>query len=147
MNSSCQSNILKENMADCTTCYFRKLTGSDISPCKSCLTFSNYTSDSNLFWGETEEAEVEFDVVDKPKHYMLFPEYGIEVRDVIKKLVKKMEDNPDWAHEGTDYADYFQAMQYFMRFMEKNGKEDLKKGVWYINKMIENWEEDDSDDS
>jgi len=63
-----------------------------------------------------------FDAVEKPKHYMLFPEHHIEVRDVIKRLVNKMPRvSPMFA------ADYVQAMQYGMRFMEKNGVEDLKK--------------------
>ena len=80
----------------------------------------------------------QFDAVEKPKHYMLFPESSIEVRDVITKLVEKMEDS-SFKFQGMDYSDYVQAMQYFMRFMEKNGKEDLKKGIWYINKIVDNW--------
>lgn len=71
------------------------------------------------------------DPVNKPKHYMLLP--GIEVRDVIQALVNKMSGNvhPMFA------ADYVQMMQYLMRFMDKNGAEDLKKAQWYLNKLIE----------
>lgn len=72
--------------------------------------------------------------VESPKHYMLFPEHNIQVRDVMKVLCNKLDK------KGFDCffaSDYVQAMQYFFRFMEKNGKEDLEKGVWYINKMLE----------
>jgi hypothetical protein len=33
-------------------------------------------------------------------------------------------------------SDYVQLMQYLMRFMDKNGKEDLEKARWYLDKMI-----------
>ena len=77
---------------------------------------------------------VEHDPVNKPKHYMLLPEKGVEVRDVIKALVNKVyltNNDPMF------YADYVQALQYIMRFMDKNGVEDLKKCRWYLDKMIE----------
>lgn len=82
-----------------------------------------------------------FNPVTKPKHYMLFPEYGIEVRDVIERLVEKIEKDYS-APSGMFYADYVQAMQYIMRFMDKNGLEDLKKHRWYVDKMIEAMEHD-----
>jgi hypothetical protein len=37
-------------------------------------------------------------------------------------------------------ADYVQMLQYVMRFMDKNGVEDLKKARWYLDKMIEAYE-------
>lgn len=73
-----------------------------------------------------------YDVVSKPKHYMLFEDQGIEVRDVIAKLVAKFGPQV----EGMFIADYVQLMQYLMRFMDKNGVEDLKKARWYLDKMI-----------
>ena len=75
--------------------------------------------------------QLPFDPVEKPKHYMLFPDKGIEIRDVLEKLVNKIPSaSPMFA------ADYVQAMQYGMRFMEKNGLEDLKKMRWYLDKLI-----------
>ena len=78
----------------------------------------------------------EYDVVSKPKHYMLFEDQGIEVRDVIEKLVDKFELT-SMGHSYMFAADYVQLMQYLMRFMDKNGVEDLKKARWYLDKMIE----------
>jgi len=80
-----------------------------------------------------------YDVVSKPKHYMLFEEEGIEVRDVIKKLIQKLYCSPCENTPGNEVlfeSDYVQLMQYLMRFMDKNGVEDLKKARWYLDKMI-----------
>lgn len=82
-----------------------------------------------------------YDVVCKPKHYMLFEDQGIEVRDVITKLVQKLYIHSGLMFEDKENplfeSDYVQLMQYLMRFMEKNGVEDLKKARWYLDKMIE----------
>ena len=98
---------------------------------------------------EGSNGTTEYDVVSKPKHYMLFDEdciqkvaqegKGIEVRDVLEMLVMKMDDCdakvPNWLP--LFESDYVQLMQYLMRFMDKNGVEDLKKARWYLDKMIE----------
>lgn len=88
----------------------------------------------------------EYDTVNKPKHYMLFDQgdvtgyayvgKGIEVRDVITKLVEKIDDMA-FAPSPMVISDYVQMMQYLMRFMDKNGVEDLKKARWYLDKLIE----------
>lgn len=89
--------------------------------------------------------QLPFDPVVKPKHYMLFEELGIEVRDVLAKLSDKLrrsEDNvPVWGTASLFESDYIQMMQYGMRFMEKNGLEDLKKMRWYLDKLIEAYDE------
>jgi hypothetical protein len=88
----------------------------------------------------TSSGDLHFDVVSKPKHYMLFEDEGIEVRDVIEKLVHKLDEaaflTPLFA------PDYVQMMQYLMRFMDKNGVEDLKKARWYLDKLIDAYESD-----
>ena len=84
--------------------------------------------------------ESDYDVVRKPKHYMLFEEEGIEVRDVIGKLTEKLAENVKGEFYSYQFAaDYVQLMQYLMRFMDKNGKEDLEKARWYLDKMIESY--------
>lgn len=74
------------------------------------------------------------DPVERPAHYMLMP--GVEVRDVIKALVGKFGQGV----QPMIVADYVQMMQYGMRYMEKNGLEDLKKMRWYLEKIIEQYE-------
>jgi len=88
-------------------------------------------------------AEDLYNVISKPKHYMLFEEEGIEVRDVIAKLVQKLYKHSGAMFEDKENplfeSDYVQLMQYLMRFMDKNGVEDLKKARWYLDKMIESY--------
>lgn len=101
------------------------------------------------FYGGSEDyVEQGYDTVSRPKHYMLFdkgfyPE-GIEVREVISKLVEKIQkeikkdDYPQpYSCEPLFISDYVQMMQYLMRFMDKNGKEDLEKARWYLDKLID----------
>jgi hypothetical protein len=89
------------------------------------------------------------DNINAPKHYMLFEaedlrkEEGIEVRDVIAKLVDKMPAM--YVTQAPLFiSDYVQMMQYLMRFMDKNGLEDLKKGSWYLNKLIDTYGKPDA---
>ena len=77
-----------------------------------------------------------YDTVSKPKHYMLFEDKNIEVRDVIEKLAWKLYQSGKCSEVPLFISDYVQLMQYLMRFMDKNGKEDLEKARWYLDKMI-----------
>jgi outer membrane protein assembly factor BamD (BamD/ComL family) len=91
------------------------------------------------FWTTSDP---QYDVVSKPKHYMLFEEEGIEVRDVIAKLVDKMPAM--YVTQAPLFiSDYVQMMQYLMRFMDKNGVEDLKKARWYLDKLIDSYDKPD----
>lgn len=138
-------------MEPCDTCFYGSLKDSHIAPCKSCSGYNKYVKDSIYFWNENdkkftaygeEPVKEQYDVVSKPKHYMLFEDKGIEIRDVIGKLLEKIDQsNQEWAFDPQDFADYVQAMQYFMRFMEKGGKQDIQKGMWYMNKILDNWPE------
>ena len=75
-----------------------------------------------------------FDSVSKPKHYMLFPEKDIEVRDLMKVLSEQLDDE---GFSGMLVSDYIQMMQYLLRWHNKNGVEDLEKAQWYLSKIIE----------
>jgi hypothetical protein len=129
------------------------------APCITCTGYSNYVKGNVYMTSHASKplkeaiddwfyntngissGDMHFDVVNKPKHYMLFEEEGIEVRDVIEKLVNKIPPvSRDYG--GLFVADYVQMMQYLMRFMDKNGVEDLKKAEFYLKKMIEAYESD-----
>ena len=145
--------------SECNGCFYEETDHRD-APCRSCWESSKYVhrdvfkdvDNSPVFWSKQSDklswkfnpadalretfSKSNYDTVSKPKHYMLFEDKGIEVRDVIEKLVDKFEDTPNWMFT----ADYVQLMQYLMRFMDKNGVEDLKKARWYLDKMIEAYE-------
>ncbi len=165
MRCSCPSSTWSVNMENkCNTCFYALMDKDLEAPCAGCTGYSNYVKGdvymtkpytakplkeaiddwfSNTNGVETEDFWVSYkgithDPVEKPKHYMLFEEEGIEVRDVIKQLVTKMEMHSS----GMFIADYVQMMQYLMRFMDKNGVEDLKKARWYLDKLIDSYESD-----
>lgn len=111
-----------------------------------------YMASLNIPLEQGLNGTAKYDVISKPKHYMLFDEMevkergfegqGIEVRDVIEKLVRKNQQstNLDNIQASPLFdADYVQLMQYLMRFMDKNGVEDLKKARWYLDKMISSY--------
>ena len=152
----------------CDTCFYA-LNDKDLeTPCITCTGYSNFVK-GDLYMTPSHSAQplkeaiddwfkgsygmpptdflynpvLDYDTVEKPKHYMLFTEQGIEVRDVIEKLVSKLDD-----HVGIEVPysplfspDYVQMMQYVMRFMDKNGVEDLKKARWYLDKLIDAYDE------
>ena len=98
------------------------------------------------FWPSFEGPIVgfnDYDTVNKPKHYMLFEEQGIEVRDVIEKLVEKLTSENIPGNTMFE-SDYVQMMQYLMRFMDKNGVEDLKKARWYLDKLIQSYHDEEA---
>ena len=89
--------------------------------------------------GANGMAKEDYNVISKPKHYMLFEDKNIEVRDVIEKLISKVRMCVNTPDTPLFDSDYVQLMQYLMRFMDKNGVEDLKKARWYLDKMIESY--------
>lgn len=118
----------------------------NVEPCNSCEwteVFSNFTPKKDLNQllreklGYVEPAKP--DAVKQPSHYMLKP--GLEVRDVLELLVDKLQQTlPYPGNTPLFEADYVQMMQYLMRFMDKNGKQDLEKAEYYLKKLIESYE-------
>jgi hypothetical protein len=78
--------------------------------------------------------EVGYDIVNKPKHYILMD--NLEVRDVLAALVCKLKKSELIPNNALFESDYVQALQYGMRFMDKGGKQDLEKMRWYLDKLI-----------
>ena len=69
------------------------------------------------------------DAVNHPSHY----NYGdIEVIDFIEQVTKHYNPNVAY-HIGN-------AIKYLARSPHKNGKEDVDKARWYIERAFENWE-------
>lgn len=116
----------------CSKCYY--MDNYDRGRCDMCSYselkgFNQWTPMS--FNGTTKE-----DLVNKPKHYILAE--GLEVRDVLAALVAKITKASIHKVPGNYLfeSDYVQMMQYLMRFMDKNGKQDLEKARWYLDKLI-----------
>ena len=65
------------------------------------------------------------DPVNHPKHYT---QGGVECIDGIASCI-----GPD------SFSDFCRgnAMKYIWRFKDKGGSEDIRKAIWYLNKIIE----------
>lgn len=150
----------------CDQCFYALMDKESEAPCTTCKGYSNFVKgnvyatdhsskplkeaiddwfnkDSPYMTEEEFWIEGPYNVVDKPKHYMLFEDQGIEVRDVIEKLASKLgeADKTPMPYDAPLFvSDYVQMMQYLMRFMDKNGQEDLKKARWYLDKLIDSYE-------
>lgn len=70
------------------------------------------------------------DTVNHPSHYT---QGGIECIEAIKAATVGLE--------GIEAVCTGNAIKYSWRWKQKNGTEDLKKAIWYINKLIEEKED------
>lgn len=100
--------------------------------------FEPYVDPDEVVAGEPLKT-VEFDPVNKPKHYQLLP--GVEVIDVLDALCDKLDKSSVWKFSAKDASYYAQAMGYLMRCMDKNGKQDIQKAIWYLQRLDSIWEE------
>ncbi len=71
-----------------------------------------------------EKAMEEKDMVNSPIHYN---KAGIETIDALEAMLV----------DGFDFYLQGNIVKYLWRFRYKNGVEDLKKAQWYLNKLIE----------
>jgi hypothetical protein len=67
-----------------------------------------------------------FDPVQNPIHYT---EGNIECIDAIEEAVKDLQ--------GIEAVCTANALKYIWRWKKKNGTEDLRKSVWYLNRLIQ----------
>ena len=143
--------LIKETEEHCKGCYFNSLGGcypANFPPCGLDEIYIRKNGECDCpvampILGSKETVNIsespstsdtQHDPVNKPKHYMLFPEKEIEVRDLMKVLADQLDE--EYWH-GMLVSDYVQMMQYLLRWHRKNGLEDLEKAQWYLSKIIE----------
>ena len=105
-------------------------------------------------WDEQEEIErirslpddenLVNDVVKSPKHYRLFEEFGLEIKDVNKRILDNIEKS-DFDMTLYEAGWLQQALQYQMRAHEKNGLEDYKKAIQTLQFVVDSMEERNND--
>lgn len=77
------------------------------------------------------------DMVNSPKHYILTD--SLQVKDVREALLQKlMRDGIVLPYE--DAHDWITAWEYITRAPFKNGEEDHRKALWYLNNLLERME-------
>lgn len=73
--------------------------------------------------------------VNHPSHYQ--SKNGLEVIDVIDAFTQDLH--------GEQAFDIGNAIKYVCRWKTKNGVEDLKKAIWYIERVINKLEKGEKD--
>lgn len=85
---------------------------------------------------ETKPEVQAHDPVNRPSHYMLFPEHQIEFIDVRDVLIERLNG---FTPRQIDY--WSRAFEYLARAGGKNGVEDIKKAKWYLDRLVGTLEE------
>ena len=67
------------------------------------------------------------DNINHPAHYQT--KSGLEVIDIIAAVTEDLK--------GEEAYDIGNAEKYISRYKKKNGNEDLKKAVWYLQRVID----------
>lgn len=114
---------------------YPELTQEDINNIRAVSGITSFEADQKLLEGFEED----FDLVNKPKHYQLLP--GVEVIDVLDALCAKLDKSEQHQFSSAAASYYAQAMGYLMRCMDKNGKQDVQKAIWYLQRLDSIWEE------
>jgi hypothetical protein len=73
----------------------------------------------------TEHAEPEHDAVSKPKHYN---QGGIECIEALKAATTRLT--------GIEAVCTANAIKYLWRWKDKNGAEDIRKAIWYCERLL-----------
>lgn len=121
-------------VTDVTDGWFKEYSGASIVGriIKGCFNpMHTYIAD---YYSDNPYAKVQetpaIDYVDHPSHYQT--DKGIEVIDVIEAFTEKLT--------GVVAFDIGCALKYLCRWSKKNGVEDLRKAIWYLEHAIKKTE-------
>jgi len=70
-----------------------------------------------------------------PQHYKRLP---VEAIDIIEAAIENAPSNEDAFLHG-------QVLKYILRCWNKNGIEDLRKAKWYLNRLIDSFDESEAE--
>lgn len=80
-------------------------------------------------------AQRQRDMVNNPPHYDLGGLQVIDIRDI---LLDRIQRSGVLSYKQADY--WSRSWEYLTRFMEKGGAEDLKKGKFYLDRLVKSLE-------
>lgn len=87
---------------------------------------------SKIAEDKNKKVEDKVDMVNHPPHYQIMK--GLEVIDIIEAVT-------DWMGlKGSEAYHYTQMIGYLLRYKKKNGKQDLEKARFFLNRMIDNYD-------
>jgi hypothetical protein len=106
--------------------------GSELHPLDEDPTFRGAPPNLNLGYMLKEKlAQKQTDMVNNPPHYDLGGLQVIDIRDI---LLDRIQRSGVLDYKQTDY--WSRSWEYLTRFMEKGGAEDLKKGKYYLDRLV-----------
>lgn len=111
-----------ESRKNCETCGLKDL-DNNMYPCCDCLPSNNYEH-----WEEAYADSKE--TVNHPNHYQ---SSKFEAIDIIDEFGKD--------YTGESAFDFGNVVKYILRAKKKNGLEDLRKARWYLDRLINKWED------
>ena len=112
---------------DCRICKWVGADG-DEYPCLDCHEYNDYKHYEEQ--NEMNEVQEVRETVNHPNHYQ---SSKFEVIDIIDEFGKD--------YSGEQAFDFGNVVKYILRAKKKNGREDLKKAQWYLNRLIDKWED------
>lgn len=86
-------------------------------------------------YSENAENKLAEDLVNHPEHYKA--KNGMEAINVIMAYTEGLT--------GELAFDQGNAIKYVLRWPKKNGAEDIRKAIWYLNRILEKLEEEESE--
>lgn len=86
-------------------------------------------------YSENAENKLAEDLVNHPEHYKA--KNGMEAINVIMAYTDGLT--------GELAFDQGNAIKYVLRWPKKNKTEDIRKAIWYLNRILEKLEEDESE--
>lgn len=86
-------------------------------------------------YSENAENKLAEDLVNHPEHYKA--KNGMEAINVIMAYTEGLT--------GEIAFDQGNAIKYVLRWPKKNRAEDIRKAIWYLNRILEKLEEDESE--
>lgn len=102
-----------------------------------------YSPQGTDFWSTIDRSKnpypkQEYNMVKQPPHYLLFPEHDLEVKDINKRLLDRIDDS------SMDISSYEagwlqQSLQYLIRCYAKNQWEDIEKAHETLGFVIESY--------
>lgn len=83
--------------------------------------------------GQNGNDGAHYDPVARPAHYQLLP--GVEVIDVRDALLDKLDASNKVSLTAREVDYWSRAWEYLTRFMDKGGREDLRKAEQYLHRL------------
>lgn len=105
----------------------------------------NWTPIKDSYVGDEFTKETDkVDMVNSPKHYILFRKDeiegdNIEVKHVVKAILERWQEQENISFDFYQAGCYKEMLQYLLRAPLKNNYEDVAKAKYYLEEILNEW--------